>query len=74
MSSLYKLLAKVLKNKLKKVMGKVVLNSQNAFIKERQILDVVYVANEEISSKLKSISNDVLLHKFDIEKANDHIS
>lgn len=37
---LYKLLAKVSHNRIKKVVGKIVSNSQNACVEIRQILDV----------------------------------
>ncbi|RVW17754.1 Transposon TX1 uncharacterized 149 kDa protein [Vitis vinifera] len=43
--SLYKLLAKVLANRLKLVVGKVVSKFQHAFIQDRQILDVALIAN-----------------------------
>ncbi|RVW27976.1 hypothetical protein CK203_094127 [Vitis vinifera] len=45
LGGLYKLLAKVLAIRLKKVVGKVVSTSQNAFVMGRQILDAL-IANE----------------------------
>ena len=67
---LYKLLAKVLANRLKKVVGKVVFLAQNAFVKGRQILDTALIANEAIDSLLKWNESRVLC-KLDIEKAYD---
>ena len=46
--SLYKLLAKVLANKLKKVVGKVILAYQNVFIEEREITNTSLIENELI--------------------------
>ncbi|RVX20457.1 hypothetical protein CK203_002723 [Vitis vinifera] len=66
---LYKLLAKVLANRLKKVVGKVVFLAQNAFVKGRQILDTALIANEAIDSLLKWNESRVLC-KLDIEKAS----
>ena len=50
LGGLYKLLAKVLANRLKKVIGKVVSSNQNAFVMGRQILDASLIANEVIDS------------------------
>ena len=66
-SSLYKLLA----NKIKKVMGKVISESQNAFVEGRQILDAVLIAN--VAARLKSNQGGMLC-KLNIEKAYDHVS
>ena len=69
---LYKWLAKVLANRLKLVVGKVVSKAQNVFVEERQILDVVLVANEVIDSILKSNERAVMC-KLEIEKVYDHV-
>ncbi|RVW83657.1 Transposon TX1 uncharacterized 149 kDa protein [Vitis vinifera] len=50
LGGLYKLLAKVLANRIKKVIGKVVSPNQNAFVMGRQILDASLIANEVIDS------------------------
>ena len=71
MGNLYKLLAKVLANRLKKVTGKVIMESQNAFVEDRQILDAMLIANEVMDSRLKSNEGGVLC-KLDIEKVYDH--
>ena len=73
MGGLYKLLAKVLANRLKKVVGKVVSSAQNAFIEGRQILDATLIANEAIDFLLKRNESGVLC-KLDIEKAYDHLN
>ena len=52
---------------LKKVVSKVVSQTQNAFLEGRQILDAVLIANEAIDSMLKMNENRVLC-KLDIEK------
>ena len=69
---LYKWLTKVLANRLKLMVGKVVSKAQNAFVEGRQILDAVLVANEVLDLILKSNEGAVMC-KFDIEKAYDHV-
>ena len=48
LGSLYKLLAKVLANHLKKVVGLIVSEAQNAFVEGRQIINASLIANEVI--------------------------
>ena len=73
MGGLYKILVKVLANRLKKVLGLVVSTSQNAFVEGRQILDAALIANEGVYSLIRRKEKG-LLCKFDIEKAYDHLN
>ncbi|XP_026399463.1 uncharacterized protein LOC113295335 [Papaver somniferum] len=72
LGSAYKILSKVLENRLKKVMHNLVSDCQGAFIKKKQILDGVLIAGECIDSRLKSKIPCVLC-KIDMEKVFDHV-
>ncbi|KAK3228762.1 hypothetical protein Dsin_000643 [Dipteronia sinensis] len=70
--SLYKLLAKVLAGRMRKVIGSVVGESHMAFVHNRQILDSFVIA-EDIIHHWKKNKDGGLLVKLDFEKAYDSL-
>jgi len=70
---IYKIISKVLANRFKLVLGKIISNTQNAFIGGRQILDSVLIVNECVDSQIRS-GESGLLCKLDLEKAYDHMN
>jgi len=69
----YKLISKVLCNRFKSLLGKVISSSQNAFIGGQQILDSILIINECLDSRMRS-GEAGLLCKLDLEKAYDHVN
>nr|KYP49446.1 Transposon TX1 uncharacterized [Cajanus cajan] len=64
---MYKVLAKLLANRFKKVIGHVISECQSAFLKGRLIFDSVVVANE-------ILEESCLFFKVDFEKAYDSVN
>ena len=70
---LYKILTKMLANRIKRVIVKIISQSQSTFVEGRQILDAVFIANKVVDSILRRKQSG-LVCKLDIEKAYDNIS
>jgi hypothetical protein len=67
---MYKVLAKVLANRLRSVIGTVVSDSQSAFVKGKQILDGILIAIEAVEEAWRR-KKEMFLFKVDFEKAYD---
>lgn len=64
---MYKVLAKLLANGLKRVVGKVISENQTAFIKDRHIYDGVMIAIELVDD-VKHKKKQLMLFKIYFEK------
>lgn len=69
---IYKIIAKILSNRLKEVIGSLISDNQTAFIADRQIVDGFMVANEVVYD-LKSSRRSGLIFKVDFHKAFDSV-
>ncbi|GJX31521.1 RNA-directed DNA polymerase, eukaryota, reverse transcriptase zinc-binding domain protein, partial [Tanacetum coccineum] len=70
--SVYKIVAKILANRLVLVLGDLVSDTQSAFLKERQILDGPFILNEVIQW-CKKKKKQSMIFKVDFEKAYDSV-
>jgi len=50
---MYKILPKLLSNRLRLVIGSVISESQSAFVKDKHILDGILIANEVVDEARK---------------------
>ncbi|GKV46217.1 hypothetical protein SLEP1_g53216 [Rubroshorea leprosula] len=69
---MYKIIAKLLSNRLQKVLPKIIGEQQMAFIGGRQLVDGVVIANEVID-EAKRKKKKSFLFKVDFEKAYDNV-
>jgi len=71
-SAIYKIISKVLAGRIKKVLPTVIDDCQSAFLKDRGILDSVFMANEVVEDLRKGRRSGLCL-KVDFEKAHDSV-
>ncbi|GJX31621.1 RNA-directed DNA polymerase, eukaryota, partial [Tanacetum coccineum] len=70
--SVYKIVAKILANRLVMVLGDLVSDTQSAFVKDRQILDGPFILNEVVQW-CKKKRKQTMIFKVDFEKAYDSV-
>ncbi|GKD52322.1 RNA-directed DNA polymerase, eukaryota, reverse transcriptase zinc-binding domain protein, partial [Tanacetum coccineum] len=70
--SLYKVIAKVLANRLVVVLGDIVNEVQSAFVADRKILDGRFILNEVVQW-CKAKKKQAMIFKVDFEKAYDSV-
>ncbi|KHN14499.1 Transposon TX1 putative 149 kDa protein, partial [Glycine soja] len=70
---IYKVIAKMLANRLRNIMPHLIDERQIAFVKGRQLLHGVLVANEVVKEARRS-KRSCMVFKVDFEKAYDSVS
>lgn len=68
----YKIIVKVIANKLNLVVEKIISKPPNVFIRDRQILDSFLIVNKCFDNRIRFGESGVLW-KLDIEKAYNHV-
>ncbi|XP_028053421.1 uncharacterized protein LOC114257814 [Camellia sinensis] len=71
--SMYKILAKILSNRLKQVLPRIISETQSAFMRGRNILDGILIANEIVDGWNKARGCGIVL-KLDFHKAYDSVN
>ena len=71
--AIYKIIAKILSSRLKEVITPLIDESQSAFVRNRQILDGVLIANESLRWLRKKKIPGTLI-KLDFQKAYDSVN
>ncbi|XP_042964616.1 uncharacterized protein LOC122298830 [Carya illinoinensis] len=73
-SIVYKILSKVLVNRLEPIMKKIISAEQSAFIKGRSIFDNISIAQEMVQSMNKKVRGGNVMIKIDMAKAYDRVN
>jgi len=70
---IYKIITKVIANRLKPLLPSLISPEQSSFVEDRQILDGIITTHEVIHS-LKASSSPCMIIKLDMEKSFDKVS
>ncbi|XP_043697111.1 uncharacterized protein LOC122647869, partial [Telopea speciosissima] len=71
---LYKIITKILSNRIQHVIGSVVSHNQSAFIKGRSIVDNILVCHDIVRGIEQKAANPTAVLKVDLHKAYDSLS